>query len=117
MIIRISFGYLRLQMENSEPIDEQLLKLNRQLSLVEKEELRNRLAMYVNHLLLQDFNRLVSLLYRVDVNEKKLKDLLQQYPGTDAALIIADLLIRRQEEKIEIRKQFRPGSDHPGEEK
>jgi hypothetical protein len=65
------------------------------------------LAEKINELLLHDFSRLVSILYRVDVNESKLKALLKQNPGTDAGLLIADLLIERQLEKKRSREKFR----------
>jgi hypothetical protein len=69
--------------------------------------LRMRLAEKVNLLIDSQFDELVRLLYRVDVNEMKLKFLLQEKLGDDAALIIADLLIERQIQKIATRRQFR----------
>lgn len=105
---------------NEEESIKQLLHLDNQLDAVQRQELKDQLIFYVNHLLLHDFNKLVQILYRVDVSERKLKELLQENPQTDAALIIADLLIKRQEEKIKIRKAFktRPSTDNSiGEEK
>lgn len=60
----------------------------------------------VNRLLLQDFDRLIAILYRVDVDELKLKQLLKERPEEDAAKIIVMLLIERQEQKIRTRKEF-----------
>jgi hypothetical protein len=59
----------------------------------------------------------VQILYRVDVSEQKLKELLQKNPGTDAAVIIADLLIERQEEKVKIKNSFQYNNDIPDEDK
>jgi hypothetical protein len=70
------------------------------------EVLRLRLAEKVTLLINSQFDELVRLLYRVDVNESKLKFLLQEKLGDDAALIIADLLIERQIQKIATRRQF-----------
>jgi hypothetical protein len=92
-------------MEANEHI-EQLLKLDKTLTAVQKKEWKDQLVFYINHLLLHDFNRLVQLLYRMDVNEEKLKELLGKNPGTDSALIIADLMMARQEEKNKIRESF-----------
>jgi len=61
----------------------------------------------VNQLILNDFEQLVSLLYRLDVSEAKIKELLQSYPQEDAALIIADLVIDREAEKIKSRREWR----------
>jgi len=60
----------------------------------------------INDLINTDFQKLVSILYRMDVSEKKLKQLLIENIGTNAALIIADLMIERQAEKIRSREQF-----------
>lgn len=96
---------------------EQLFTLNGQLTSAEKEKLRENLTVYLNYLLLHDFDKLVYLLYRVDVNEKKVKELLQKNTGTDAAVIIADLLLQRQEEKIKTKQAFQPRNDIPEEDK
>ena len=60
----------------------------------------------INELINNDFQKLVSILYRIDVSEPKLKQLLNENPGTNAAIIIADLMIERQTEKIRSRQQF-----------
>lgn len=70
------------------------------------EKLREAVAGQINPLITNDFNKLLSLLYRIDINEQKLKTLLAKNPGTDAALIVADLIIERQLQKIESRKIF-----------
>ena len=79
-----------------------------------REELEALLAEMINDLILRDFSRLIQILYRVDVSEQKLKDLLKQYPNTTAGSIIAPLIIERQEKKIESRNSFgkhQTGSD------
>ncbi|MEO6613573.1 MAG: hypothetical protein ABIT05_12350 [Chitinophagaceae bacterium] len=73
---------------------------------------RQLLAEKINALIQNDFQRLVSVLYRVDVSEAKLKGLLQDNPGTDAGLIITDLVIERQLQKIKSRQQFRQRDDN-----
>ena len=60
----------------------------------------------INELINNDFQKLVSILYRMDVSEIKLKQLLNENPWTNAALIIVDLMIERQAEKIRSRQQF-----------
>jgi hypothetical protein len=63
-------------------------------------EVRDQLISLVNELIHTDFHALVQLLYRVDVDEKKLKHLLKTNPHKDSAPIIADLIISRQLQKI-----------------
>ena len=71
------------------------------------EELKERLSIQINYLIEKDFQKLVSLLYRVDVSETKLKNLLLQYPGENAGNIIAELIIERQLQKLKSRQEFR----------
>ena len=65
----------------------------------------------INELLNTDFSKMVSILYRLDINESKLRSILKENPGTDAGLIIADLMIERQEEKARSRKQHKTKND------
>jgi hypothetical protein len=104
-------------MKINEPVDEQLSKLNKQLTIVEKNRLREQLMFYINDLLLHDFKKLVQILYRIDVSEQKLKTLLQQNPQTDASEIIVDLLIQRQEEKIKSKDSHKSNRDISEEDK
>jgi hypothetical protein len=104
-------------MNNEINIEALLLKLDNQLDVLQKQNLKEELVSRVNYFLLHDFNRVIQVLYRVDVNEAKLKNMLRENPDKDAAAIIADLLIRRQEEKIRTRGSFGPGTDATEEEK
>jgi hypothetical protein len=76
------------------------------------EELILLLSGHINELINKDFEKLLTFLYRIDVDEKKLKSLLLQYKEEDAGRIIAELIIERQQQKIESRKQFKTD---PGE--
>ena len=71
----------------------------------------------VNDLIQHQFEYLVSILYRVDVSEKKLVELLKQHPAQLAAETIVDLLLERQAEKIKSRKRSAGGPDIPEDEK
>lgn len=84
------------------------------ITVVGKDEVEQKqiLADRINDLLLHDFEKLVSILYRIDVSESKLKSLLKQYPGTDAGIIIASLMIERQEQKQVSRRQFKTKNDN-----
>jgi hypothetical protein len=89
------------------------IALPEQLSL---EELREKLTAYINHLINHDFEKLVFYLYRVDINEKKMKQLLDQQNGEHAAELIADLVIERQIQKIKSRREFRQRDNDISEE-
>jgi hypothetical protein len=53
------------------------------------------LITYINDCIQHDFNKLVQLLYRIDVSEEKLKYILQLNPNEDAAKLIAAVIIER----------------------
>lgn len=104
-------------MEPKQPIDEVLRQLSRQNNVLQHADLRNDLIFFLNHLLLNDFPALVQLLYRVDVSEKKLKQLLRDHPDQDAAILIADLIIDRQQQKINTSHSASAPPDVPDEER
>lgn len=68
---------------------------------------RQLLVDQINKMLQHDFEKLVSTLYRIDVDETKLRLLLDRNTGQDSAEIITDLVIERQVQKIKSREQFR----------
>ncbi|QOW09206.1 hypothetical protein Q73A0000_01955 [Kaistella flava (ex Peng et al. 2021)] len=67
------------------------------------------LVSFIDDLIRNDFNRLLSILYRVDISEQKLKQKLAENKETTvrSAEIIAQLLIDREEEKIISRAKYR----------
>ena len=71
------------------------------------EELHSKLSEEINHLINHDFEKLVFYLYRIDVNENKMRNVLEQREGENASGLIADLIIERQLQKIESRKKFK----------
>ena len=65
------------------------------------------LAQKINDLILHDFNKLIAILYRADISEKKLNALLQQASDEPAGRLIAILFIERQLQKIKSRQENR----------
>ena len=70
------------------------------------EEFEHILRQAINDLIQHDFQKLIELLYRVDIDEPGLKILLKQEKDKDAAVIISRLIIERQIQKIRDRKKF-----------
>ena len=81
-----------------------------------RKELENILAERINFLILNDFSGLVQALYRIDVNERKLKALLKENTKYNAGNIIASLVIDRQQEKIKSREENRRDKNNIDEE-
>jgi hypothetical protein len=87
------------------------LELAERFSMQEGETF---LAEKLNGMIQRDFNTLVRLLYRIDVDEAALRELLKTQAGRDAGRIMARLIIERQLQKIKARPAFKPpdtGSD------
>ncbi len=84
---------------------------------ISSEELKEKLTAFINDLINHDFEKLVFYLYRIDVNESKMKQLLIQREGENAAGLIADLIIERQTEKIKSRKETKSNKDIPDDER
>ena len=84
---------------------------------ISEENLLQRLSEFINHLIQTNFQQLVLILYRVDVSENKLKQLLQKDSDEDAAVIISMLIIEREIQKINSRNLFRHKNDICDEEK
>jgi hypothetical protein len=80
-----------------------------------EEELVQALAGHINTLIVEDFPKLIQMLYRIDVNETKLKEMLRSHKDTDAALMIAHLVVERQKQKKRSRDMYsrRPGEGDP----
>src|SRR5690242_9256533 len=68
---------------------------------------RELLIARINELLQKEFNKLIAILYRLDVDEERLRLLLRQNQDKDAATIITDLMIERQLQRMKSREQFR----------
>jgi hypothetical protein len=77
----------------------------------------DRLANHINYLIDKDFNKLLAILYRLDVNEIKLRQLILENSEGDAGKMIAGLIIERQLEKMKSRRQFKPDADIAEDEK
>ncbi|MEP7373720.1 MAG: hypothetical protein ABI675_10055 [Chitinophagaceae bacterium] len=74
---------------------------------ISMEELKSLLSSHIHQLINNNFNKLVGILYRIDVSEIKLRRLLENNPAEDAGTIIAELIIERQIQKIKSRENYR----------
>ena len=79
------------------------------------DELTDLLAERVNAMINGDFSALVQLLYRIDINESRLRLILQENRASDAGQLIARLILERQWQKILTRREY-SRRDTPDEE-
>jgi len=69
-------------------------------------EFQKHLTEKINHLIQNDFTKLINILYRIDVDETKLKETLKTQPHENAGDIISELIIERLVQKIKFREEF-----------
>ncbi|HKH63439.1 MAG TPA: hypothetical protein VKA49_21530 [Flavitalea sp.] len=98
------------------PNSEIIHALSNEFRLLHPEESQfiHQLAHSINELIENDFAGLVQILYRKDISESKLKELLAENTRHDSGWIIANLLIEREQQKIESRKLYK-GDDNIAE--
>jgi len=77
-------------------------KITEQFKLSSKDfsEIKSKLTSSINNLLDSDIEGLLSLLYRIDVSEQKVKTILATADQGEMAKKIAVLIIERQIQKI-----------------
>ena len=97
----------------SEPSNKLEIDLPEKRSL---EELKVFLSGYIDHLISNNPDKLVSILSRVDVSEKELKANLQN-KEENASSIMAQMIIERQMEKIKTRERYTSNDDISEDEK
>jgi hypothetical protein len=68
-------------------------------------DIADQLATHIDWLIVHDFNKLVALLYRLDINEYRLREILHEQQGVNAGRIIASLIIERELQKIKSRSE------------
>lgn len=60
----------------------------------------------VAFLLQNDPDLLMSYMYRLDIDEKKINAVLNEGAGHDVVLALADLILQRQKQRLETRKKY-----------
>ncbi len=83
-------------------------KITEQFKLSSKDfsEIKSKLTSSINNLLDSDIEGLLSLLYRIDVSEQKVKTILATADQGEMAKKIAALIIERQIQKIITRTKY-----------
>ncbi|MEO1254111.1 MAG: hypothetical protein AAFY41_04365 [Bacteroidota bacterium] len=64
------------------------------------------LTKYINDLIDHDLNSLLNILYRIDISEIEVKNLLQNSKHGEIASKIANTVIEREKQKVITRQQY-----------
>jgi len=103
-------------MKNETSIPEKIISVSNSVQEESVEKIRKQLIILINELINKDFHALLQLLYRIDVNEKKIRYYLDENKNEDSAPVLADMIIERQLQKIESRKHFSKNNGRKSEE-
>jgi hypothetical protein len=101
-------------MHNNNFIQEQIEK---EAGIALQENWQTSFQEYINHLINNDFEKLVFLLYRIDVSEQKIKTLLENTSALNAGELITEAIIERIEEKKVAREKYKQIGEISEEEK
>ncbi len=71
-----------------------------------ENQLREVLIKAFAYLVTDDFSKLLQILYRADVDQYKLKEMLESNAELSAAEVITDAYIARQKAKVETWKKY-----------
>lgn len=74
------------------------------------DELKKRLIPVINFLLNKDMSRLLNALYRIDISETKVKEVLTESPPDNIGADLAELIIEREQQKVMTRLKYRDQS-------
>ncbi len=80
-------------------------------------DLLQHLSYHINHLIANDFNKLIVILYRLDVSEEQVHKLLKLQPNNLASDSIAKLVIDRQQKKMQMKESFKKDENIAEDEK
>lgn len=69
--------------------------------------LARQLKEKVSMLMSRNYESFLNLLYRIDLSETRLKRELRDQPEKEAALVIAEMIIKRELQKVVIRQYYR----------
>ncbi len=78
---------------------------------LDRNQLKQALSQAFDWLMNNDFQKLLQILYRADVDQELLKKRLETVEGLSAAELIAETYLQRQEAKVEIWKKYSPKKD------
>ncbi|HUZ60788.1 MAG TPA: hypothetical protein VMU83_18600 [Hanamia sp.] len=106
-----------MQSDNQSSIPEKIFSISNLIEKDKVEKIRVQLIDLINELINKDFHALLQLLYRIDVDEKKIRYYLEENRNEDSASVLADMIIKRQLQKIESRKDFSQKYNESDEEK
>jgi len=78
-----------------------------QLSITNHESLLAEVSKIVSHYLDMDLNGLLNILYRIDISESEVKNILSSAPPEEMASLLANKILQRELLKVQTRLRYR----------
>ena len=70
-------------------------------------ELREKVKSVIDHFLQSDFEKLLHIMYRLDIDESLFKAVISGTYGNDVSGKLADIVLERELKKMETRKRYK----------
>lgn len=82
-----------------------------------REDWKTALIDLIDHLIANNFQQLINVLYKIDVSENKIKLALQQHENRKTAEVLVEMILERLQQKAESRKATKTNKFIPEDEK
>lgn len=79
------------------------------LSRLDRNAIREKLAILIAHLMQNNFEKLCQAMYRLDVSESKFDQVMNEKPIEEIPYAVADLVIEREMQKVRTRIMYKRG--------
>ena len=79
------------------------------VSGLDRNTIREKLAILIAHLMQDNFERLCQAMYRLDVSETKFDQVMNEKPVEEIPYAVADLVIEREMQKVRTRIMHKRG--------
>jgi hypothetical protein len=76
---------------------------------IDRQVIREKLALLIAHLMESDFEKLCQAMYRLDVSESRFDRVMNDKPLAEIPYAIADLVIEREMQKVRTRLMYKKG--------
>lgn len=86
------------------------IKFSNNPELSAYQELYQEILPLIDEMLNDDYIKLMSMLYRIDIDEDFLNRKLKETPNADTDEVITDLIIKRELQKVIIKQMYSSGN-------
>ena len=70
------------------------------------EELFEQIFPHIDRMIVEEYEKLQNIMYKIDLEEEKVNRYLRENPMADTSELITDLILKRELQKVVIRKMF-----------